>query len=197
MSDGVTGNTSDFGSEESRFEPWSDNIKIKVSVRGQMSPLLLKKQMISKEYIRQLIENKLSNTDKYLIEIKVTPDNKIFAFIDGDNPVKLQDCIDLSKYIKTNLNRNTDDFELNVSSAGLDQPLMIYRQFVKNIGRNIEILMDNGTRQKGKLINVSDNSITIEHELHKKKKSLEKETGKIIKLPLNQIKETKVSILFK
>jgi ribosome maturation factor RimP len=166
-------------------------------VRGQMSPLLLKKHMISKEYIRQLIENKLSNTDKYLIEIKVTPDNKIFVFIDGDNPVKLQDCIDLSKYIKTNLNRNTDDFELNVSSAGLDQPLMIYRQFVKNIGRNIEILMDNGTRQKGKLINISDNSITIEHELHKKKKSLEKETGKIIKLPLNQIKETKVSILFK
>ncbi len=197
MSDGVTGNTSDFGSEESRFEPWSDNIKIKVSVRGQMSPLLLKKHMISKEYIRQLIENKLSNTDKYLIEIKVTPDNKIFVFIDGDNPVKLQDCIDLSKYIKTNLNRNTDDFELNVSSAGLDQPLKIYRQFVKNIGRNIEILMDNGTRQKGKLINISDNSITIEHELHKKKKSLEKETGKIIKLPLNQIKETKVSISLK
>ena len=92
--------------------------------------------MKDKNFIEEKVKEILGEGDLFLVEVKVSKNNNIQVFIDGDNGVKIQDCIDLSRQLEECLDRESEDFELSVLSFGLEEPLKMQRQYVKNIGRS-------------------------------------------------------------
>jgi ribosome maturation factor RimP len=105
----------------------------------------------------------------------------------------------VSRNVEHNLDREVEDFELHVSSAGLDRPLRVHAQYVKNIGREVKVVAQDGTKTEGKLVEVNENQIVLENSRMerpeaKKKKELIVEQHVF---PFEQIKETKIIISFK
>lgn len=117
--------------------------------------------MIEKIKILELVNNALEGSDKFLVNLKITPDNRIYVDIDGDNGVTIDDCIELSRAIEGQLDRDEEDFALDVSSAGADAPLKLTRQLVKNIGREVDVVMFDGEKLTGELTAADEASITI------------------------------------
>ncbi|MDR2906809.1 MAG: ribosome assembly cofactor RimP [Bacteroidales bacterium] len=155
--------------------------------------------MISETYIRQLIDEKLSGTDVFLVECRVKTDNKIRVFIDSERGVAIEDCIALSRHIEGNLDREQEDFALDVSSAGLDLPLRIPRQFKKNVGRSVQVILNDGTEVKGKMIEATDEHFQVLPDAKKPKKSSKQtETEPIQPISIHYInqKETKIVLTF-
>ncbi len=153
--------------------------------------------MISKQKIADLIEENLVGTDKFLVEFSVSTTNQIIVYIDGDHGVTISDCVSLSRHIESNLDRETEDFELDVSSAGLDLGLRVKRQYLKNIGKEIETKLSDGKKIKGILKAVEEDFFQIELPASKKKKKSEVEEDLIKSIEFKEIKETKVVISFK
>ena len=86
--------------------------------------------MIEKSKITRLTEEHLKNTDRYIVDLQIKSGNIIRLFIDGNDSVNIEECIALSRYLESNLYREIEDFELSVSSAGLDQPFKVYKQYI-------------------------------------------------------------------
>jgi len=120
--------------------------------------------MIAKEQIENIIKPKIEEDGLFLVEVTIKSSNRISVFIDGDKGVTIEQCIDLSRFIEQSLNRDEEDFELDVSSAGLDLPLKIQRQYIKNIGQLVDVVLTNGQKLTGKLVNAHDSGIEIEVE---------------------------------
>ena len=118
--------------------------------------------MILKDIIIQAIEQKLEKTDCFLIDVKVSPSNDIVVEIDSDTAVNLDFCADLARHIETVLDRDTEDFSLEVGSYGLTKPFAVVRQYEKNIGQNVEILTDFSKKIRGKLTEVLPDSFVVE-----------------------------------
>lgn len=111
--------------------------------------------------VEQLVEQGLSSReDLFLIELKITPDKKILVTLDGDHGVTLKDCIDISRAVEHNLDREEVDFALEVASAGASSSLQLPRQYKKNIGRKLSIKTEEGT-EEGTLTDLNDDSFTI------------------------------------
>ena len=131
----------------------------------------------------------------FLVEISVKPTNNIKVFVDADQGAAIDQLSRINralyKWVEENLFPN-GDFSIEVSSPGLEEPLKLDRQYLKNIGRMVEIVLKNGLKKEGKLINVSENEIVIEEETGKGKK---KEVIQHIILK-EEIKTTKVQIIF-
>ena len=126
--------------------------------------------MIDKVEILSLVREVLDGTDKFLVDLHVSKDNRINVSIDGDNGITIDDCIELSRYIESHLNRDEEDFELNVASAGLDSPLKMIRQYKKNIGRTLKVETCEGIVCEGELLEADDEKIMLKLELTKKQK---------------------------
>ncbi len=178
---------------------------------GHKSPILLKKilgtqnfyLLIKKETIEEILSQALSDESVvpnvkskgiFLVEVNVPTNNCISVFLDSDAGVKIEDCVLISRFLEQNLDREEEDFELQVSSAGLDMPLKLHRQYIKNIGKKIEVVFVNGQKKKYDLINVYENEIEVSEtkkvklESSKRKKMI----TEINKLPFADIKTTKV-----
>jgi ribosome maturation factor RimP len=151
--------------------------------------------MISEKHIRKMAEHELKGTENYLVSVLVKPGNKIMVFIDNDNDIGVDDCVKLSRAIEGQLDRDSEDFELMVSSAGLDQPFSLPRQYKKYINRKINIQLPEGNRFDAILTAVDENSITFK-KLIKKEKSKKQEEGPEQKLSLEEIKETRPGVQF-
>lgn len=143
-----------------------------------------------------LIKDKLEGTDKFLVDMHISRDNRISVAIDGDNGVTIDDCIELSRHIEKNLNRDEEDFELNVASAGLDNPLKLHRQYVKNVGRFIAVTTTDGEKTTGKLLEVTDNDITILPDNTPRRKKQEPETDNTTKISFDDIQTAKIIVKF-
>jgi len=153
--------------------------------------------MIQKDHIIQLAESFLEGTDNYLIEVKVSAANKIMVLIENDLHVSIKECIALSRHIEHSLDREAEDFELEVSSPGIDQPFRKLRQYKKYLGKDVEVKLANGIVTKGKLISATEQEIEIMPSLDKKKKKTvhsETNTPGPIHYPLTDLKETRLII---
>lgn len=148
--------------------------------------------MISEEGIRKLVEQKIGEGPLFLVDLNIAPGNKIRVELDGDKGISIDDCVEVSRYIENSLDRDTEDFELQVSSAGLDKPLRNRRQYVKNIGREVAIRLNDGTERVGIIEGVSE-GVTLKLPASKKKKLPERREN----IGWADIKETKVRITFK
>ena len=152
--------------------------------------------MIKKEEIEKLVNEKLSETDKFLVDIKIKPVNNISIFIDSDTSISISDCVDVSRFVESSYDKDIIDFQLNVSSSGIDQAFTSFRQYKKNIGKQVNILLSDDKKLKGTLIEVNEKYIKLKPIVSKK----EKKKGindDIIELSFNDIKETKNIISFK
>ncbi len=112
--------------------------------------------------VKELLEAGLQEDESlFLIDFTITPDNRIKVIIDGDHGVTVDDCIKISRAIEHNLDREEEDFSLEVASAGATSPLMLPRQYGKNIGRKLEVETDEGSFE-GNLTQVDENNIVLE-----------------------------------
>ena len=148
--------------------------------------------MITESAIKQLVEEKIEGTDMFLVSVKVLPSNRIKVFVDAVNGLDVKACVQISRHIEGSLDREKEDFELEVSSPGLSEPFQHPLQYQKNVGRGIKVLTNDGNRAKGKLVKFESNTITIEPETKKKK-----EQAELIIIPLSEINEAKTVISFK
>lgn len=153
--------------------------------------------MIEKKDIESIIEGIVQNSSIFLIEVKISKSNKISVYLDGDQGVPISECVQISRQIESMLDRDKEDFELEVSSVGLDKPLKLQRQYVKNIGRMVSLVTKEGLNVNGKLLSVNENSITIEKELPKKRKKEASPTEQIANFEFSQLLEAKVIVSFK
>jgi len=152
--------------------------------------------MISKELITKLVIEAIQDKEGYfLVEVKVSATNSIKVFLDADKAVSIKDCIAVSRHIEKNLDRDSEDFELEVSSPGMDQPFKVFRQYLKNLGRKVKVIEKDGKETEGILKEASEEGITIQKEPTKKKN--ETEENLLVHINFNQIKETKKIITFK
>jgi ribosome maturation factor RimP len=149
--------------------------------------------------IRRVIEDYLENSDKYLVEATLRPDNKIVVEIDSDRSVSIDDCVALSKHIEAHFDCDIGNYELEVGSAGIAQPLKTLRQYKKNVGNEVETLLKDGKKYAGILKDADENKfiLTIEKQVKPegaKRKITQQED---VTFTYNEIKYTKNIIRFK
>ena len=148
--------------------------------------------MISTLQIKTLFEQWQKDENVFLVDLAVKPGNKIVVLIDRIGGLNITDCVELSRHIEGNLDREKEDFELSVSSPGADAPFKVLKQYEKNIGRKVSITTKNGDNLVGKLLKLEGQTIEIEPEKGKKTKST---LSPIVEI--NNIKEIRVIISFK
>jgi ribosome maturation factor RimP len=132
----------------------------------------------------------------FLVEIKVKPTNNVKLFLDGDQGVTIEKCISWNRALYRKIEEENlypdGNFSLEVSSPGVDEPLKMLRQYKKNVGRSVEVIMKDGIKIAGKLIDVSDEAITVEETKGKNKKK------EVIQhqFQFDQIKSTTIQTVF-
>ena len=154
--------------------------------------------MIVEKRIRELIEEKLADRpDLFIVEIKVVNNIKVTILLDGDNGIGIHDCALVSRHVGFHLEEENlidQAYNLEVSSPGLDTPLILERQFQKNIGRMVELKLKEGKIAEGKLLQSDEQAIIIMASVKEKgKKAKEVETT----INKNDIVEVKVGVSFK
>ena len=117
--------------------------------------------MIDKNVVKSVVEEWLKDKDYFLVDIEISPDNRIVVEIDHADGVWIEDCVELSRYIEDRLDRDEEDYELEVGSAGLGQPFKVPQQYVNFIGKNVEVLDSDGKKVKGVLKSVDGNDFTV------------------------------------
>lgn len=118
--------------------------------------------MSFKEQVEALLASFLEERkDLFLVDLKISADDQITVTLDGDNGVTLQDCLDASRAIEFNMDREEHDFALQVMSYGLSEPLALNRQYQKNIGRELDVVLTSGEKIEGGLVSVDEDSITL------------------------------------
>ena len=113
--------------------------------------------MIEKQKVKNLVEEWLKGKDYFLTDVIISEDDRIVVEIDHKEGVWIDDCVDLSKFIEANLDREVEDYELEVGSAGIGQPFKVFQQYLNNVGNEVEALLSDGTKLKG-VLKVADNS---------------------------------------
>lgn len=144
-----------------------------------------------------LIEGLADKPTVFLIDLTITDSFKIIVTLDGDNGVALQDCIDVSRAIENNLDREEQDFSLEVASVGVGSPLKMVRQYVKNVGRTLIVKLATETIE-AELVEANDNFIILSWKAREPKKvGKGKETvQKRQEIPYTEIKEAIVTVTF-
>ncbi len=120
--------------------------------------------MISKEQIEAIVAELLAGGDLFPVEVKCSPSNEIEVVVDADRPVGIDDCVALSRQIEGRLDREAEDFELSVFSAGLGQPFRLLRQYRNNIGNPVEVVTKDGRKLVATLTAADEDGITVEWE---------------------------------
>jgi ribosome maturation factor RimP len=151
--------------------------------------------MISELKVSKLIEAHLSGGSIFLVDVAVKTGNRISVFIDGDNGVTIEACRELNHYLNEVLDRDAEDFDLTVSSAGADRPLKLPRQYKKNIGRSLEVVTKTGEKLSGVILNANDSGIDL--EITPVKKPKKDQEIKKVSLQFSDIKSAKEVITFK
>lgn len=155
--------------------------------------------MITENTVRTLVNEKIADTDYYLLSVEIKAGNNIRVELERMGPVSISDCVDISRQIEHNLDREEEDFSLSVSSPGLDKPLKDHRQYIKNIGRHLKVSRVEGAEIEGELIAADEEGITVKEtkkeRLEGRKKKVKVETDYELKYP--EIKQAKIKIIFK
>ena len=155
--------------------------------------------MIEKKTVCQIVEEWLEGKDYFLVEVTVSPDDKIVVEIDHAEGVWIEDCVALSRFIESKLNREEEDYELEVGSAGIGQPFKVLQQYYIHIGQEVEVVTRDGRKLAGTLKDADEEKFTVGVE--KKVKLEGSKRPKLIEedetFTYEQIKYTKYLISFK
>ena len=162
-----------------------------------------KKKVVIEQKIESLLQEKLKEeefADCYLVESKFHANNKLEVFIDSDSNMNFEKCRKISRYLESHIDKNNwlgEKYTLEVSSPGVERPLLFLRQFQKNIGRKVEVTLKDGSTKTGVLLKADDEKLCLEEKIRvkegKKKKTQIVET----EIPFAEINKTIVKIAFK
>ena len=151
----------------------------------------------TEQKIRELVQAMLNgNPDYFLVDVKIRPGNNIRIILDADTGVSIDKCVEYNRYLYKRIEEAgmfpAGDFSLEVSSPGTDEPLRYHRQYLKNRGRKVEVVLQDGSRKEGKLVDVSEDGIILEEQIgNKKKKEVVMHT-----ILFDNIKSTKIQVVF-
>jgi ribosome maturation factor RimP len=150
--------------------------------------------MIEKEKIEALVDEFMKGTELFRVAVKVSSTNKITVLADKKNGINIDECAGIHRHIENNLDREAEDFELQVSSPGLDHPFAVLEQYYKNEGKKVEVTDNDGSKFTGSLKNITPGGFELETEVKVKGKTKE---VKDISFNFDQIKTTKVILTIK
>lgn len=153
--------------------------------------------MIDKEQIKNWVTEFLEGTDRFVVDVLVKNDDLILVFLDSDTQLTIDHCVQVSRMLEGKLDREIHDFELRVSSAGVDHPLTMTRQYLKNIGRTVKLLLTDGNEITGMIKAADNEGITLTPVITKKRnKLIQTQTTADINIAYPTIKEARIQISF-
>jgi len=155
--------------------------------------------MIEKEEIKRILEQEVKDVNFFIVEISIHPNDKIRIHVDNQNGITIEECVKISRSVEQVLLSKDLEFELEVSSPGLDMPLKVLPQFEKSIGKNIEVVGKDGMKRIGILKKLFEKGIELEEKENvkiqgKKKKEIQLKNAQIF---FDDIKSTKIFISLK
>ncbi len=155
--------------------------------------------MINKDTVRSIVEEWLDGKEYFLVDIEISPDDRIVVEIDHADGVWIEDCVELSRFIEDHLSRDEEDYELEVGSAGLGQPFKVAQQYHCFVGKDVEVLDADGKKYKGVLKAVEGNDFTV--TVQEKQKVEGKKRPQLVNIDhtfqMDKVKYTKYLINFK
>ena len=125
--------------------------------------------MIDKLVIENLVTECLDGTDCFLVDVKISPSNQIVVEIDSDSIVDIELCVKISRHIDENMDRDVEDFELEVGSCGITSAFKLVRQYIKNIGNEVEVLAE-GQKMTGVLVDANEENFSVDVQVKEKGK---------------------------
>ena len=154
--------------------------------------------MIDKDKIISIIESHLTDNEIFIVSLSISPQNKIKLVVDKYEGIKIEECIKLSRLVESNLDRETEDFELEVTSPGIGQVFKVKEQYFKAIDKTVKIVCADGSEYSGLLKNADETKISLEVTKKVKTEGKKKKEEQIenIDLTYEQIKQTKEIIKF-
>ena len=155
--------------------------------------------MTDKNIVKNLVDQWLEGKDYFLVDIEINRDNKIVVEIDHADGVWIEDCVELSRFIEDHLDREAEDFELEVGSAGLGQPFKVAQQYVNFVGKEVEVLDANGKKYKGVLKGVDgrDFTVTVQEKVKEEGMKRPQLQDKDYQFSMDTVKYCKYLISFK
>ena len=150
--------------------------------------------MVEKQKIEELFEEHAKGSGLFLVSVKVSNSNRIIILADKNDGITIDECAAIHRYIENGLDRVKEDFELQVSSPGLDVPFTVIEQYYKNENRKVEVVDNDGSKYTGRLKNVTNGGFELETELKTKGKTIELMD---ISFNFEQIKSTRVILTIK
>ena len=155
--------------------------------------------MIDKNVVSRIVDEWLEETDYFLVDLTVSPDDKIVVEIDHAEGVWIDDCVELSRHIESKLNRDEEDYELEVGSAGIGQPFKVLQQYLNHVGQEVEVMTKEGKKLEGVLKDASEENfvITIQKKVKLEGEKRPKWVEEDITFTYDDIKYTKYLISFK
>lgn len=156
-------------------------------------------RMIQTTVVRKLVDEWLKDKDYFLTDLTISPDDRIVVEIDHQDGVWIEDCVELSRFIEDGLDRDTEDFELEVGSAGIGQPFKVLRQYEIHEGECVEVLTKEGKKMEGILSDVTPEhfTITIQEKVRLEGKKRPQLVDRDVVLNYDDVKYTKYVITFK
>ena len=155
--------------------------------------------MIDRNIVSGIVGEWLEDKDYFLVDVTVSPDDKIVVEIDHAEGVWIDDCVDLSRFIESKLDREEEDYELEVGSAGIGQPFKVLQQYLIHIGKEVEVLTKEGKKLEGVLKDANEENMTV--TIQKKVKPEGSKRPKLVEEDVtyqyDEIKYTKYLISFK
>lgn len=155
--------------------------------------------MIDKNIVTTLVEEYISESDVFLVDVTISKENKILVEIDSDEGISIDYCVEMSRFLESKLDREVEDYELEVGSAGLSAPFKVCRQYQKYEGEEVEVLDGKGGKFKGILVNVGEESFGLQVTSKVKTEGSKKkvEVTEVLTFDYDKVKQTKYSIRFK
>lgn len=154
--------------------------------------------MIDKTALAAFIEKQLEGTDLYLVELEIGSGNEIRVEIDSDTSVDIDRCVSLTREIEDEFDRDVEDYELEVGSSGITSPFKVVRQYIKNIGHDVEVLTKDGKKLKGMLKSADESGFTIVTEEKVKSEGARRPVVEKVEhtFPYGDVKYTKYLLQF-
>ena len=117
--------------------------------------------MIDKNIVRNLVEEWLEDKEYFLVDVMVDANNKVVVEIDHAEGVWIEDCVELSRFIESRMDRDAEDYELEVGSAGIGQPFKVVQQYINHVGKEVEVLTNEGKKLVGVLKDANDSQFVV------------------------------------
>ncbi len=156
--------------------------------------------MIEKDFVYQIVSDFLKQKEDYfLVDVAISKANAILVEIDAFEGVDIDTCCEISRFIESKLDRELEDYELEVGSVGITSPFKILQQYKKNIGNEVEVLTKDGRKLVGILVSAEENSFTLEvtKKVKTENSSKKQEITESINFSYSEIKQTKYNFRFK